>query len=340
MGECLQFKKNGYFLDFGAFDGKLTSNTYALEHDLGWRGICVEPNPKHYAAVCECRRCIAVNVALWPQSREQLRFVEAHGFSSLERFKDADANAKKRAEATSEVIQVDTLNPTELLRRFKAPKLIDYLTLDVEGAELDVLQALDLNEYAIALMTIEHNHDAPRKEKIRQHLAQYGYECFQNRNDDYFFHRQHLVRLLPPGQPTPDPVATFKRIDTIYRIGELNDIRPGQKSTVPPATPPKPPGVPLVMNIPSPPSLKPSPSESFELPKLEDAMREHADILYENGAWNDAIQVYKILAGQFPDDMEVLRRRIACSEKLGHTVLAQLIREEALERHPEWASKI
>src|ERR1700761_3065627 len=102
VAECLQFKKDGYFLDFGAFDGKLTSNTYALEHDLGWRGICVEPNPKHYAAVCECRRCVAVNVALWPQSREQLRFVDAYGLSSLEQFKDVDVNAQKRAEATNE----------------------------------------------------------------------------------------------------------------------------------------------------------------------------------------------------------------------------------------------
>ena len=175
-----------------------------------------------------------------------------YGLSSLEQFKDVDVNAQKRAEATNEVIQVDTLNPTELLRRFKAPKLIDYLTLDVEGAELDVLQAMDLNEYAIALMTIEHNHDTPRKEKIRQHLAQYGYECFQNRNDDYFFHRQHLARLLPPGQPASDPVAIFKRIDSIYRIGEVNDIQPGAKAgDASRGAPPKPAAVPLVMNFPS-----------------------------------------------------------------------------------------
>ena len=60
-------------------------------------------------------------------------------------------------------------------------------------------------------------------------------------------------------------------------------------------------------------------------------MREHADILYETGAWTDAIQVYKILTAQFPDEIELLRRRIDCSEKLGHAVMAQLIREEALE---------
>jgi uncharacterized protein with von Willebrand factor type A (vWA) domain len=48
--------------------------------------------------------------------------------------------------------------------------LIDYLTLDVEGAEFDILKELDLKTYRIALMTIEHNHDTPRQQQIRDYL--------------------------------------------------------------------------------------------------------------------------------------------------------------------------
>ena len=164
VAECLQFKRDGFFLDFGAFDGETISNTYSLEKELGWRGICVEPNPRFYPSLCHCRQCITVNVALWPQSRELLRFVDAHGLSTIEAYKDVDANADRREQATHGVIEVDTLNPTELLKRFDAPDLIDFLSLDVEGAEYEVLSALDLQTYAILIsnQSLSHSCHQPR----------------------------------------------------------------------------------------------------------------------------------------------------------------------------------
>ncbi len=159
-------------------------------------------------------------MALWPQSRELLRFVDAHGLSCIEAYKDADANAGRRLQATHGVIEVDTLNPTELLRRFNAPELIDFLSLDVEGAEYEVLSALDLRTYAIALMTIEHNHDLPRQHKIRAYLAQFGYEVVQNRNDEFFFHRAQLARLSGGSGRIVDPMTVFKRVYRTYGINE------------------------------------------------------------------------------------------------------------------------
>jgi FkbM family methyltransferase len=220
VAECLQFKSDGFFLDFGAFDGETISNTYVLEKELGWRGICVEPNPRFYPNLCHSRKCISVNVALWPQSRELLRFVDAHGLSTIEAYKDADANAGRRLQATHGVIEVETLNPTELLRRFNAPELIDFLSLDVEGAEYEVLSALDFRTYAIALMTVEHNHDLPRQDKIRAYLAQFGYEVVQNRNDDFFFHRAHLARLSSGSRRIMDPMTVFQRVYRSYGINE------------------------------------------------------------------------------------------------------------------------
>lgn len=218
VAECLNFKKKGFFLDFGAFDGKQISNTYTLEHELEWTGICVEPNPRYYPELCACRQCITVNVALWHKSRQKLRFVDAHGLSSIEQFRAKDSNTERRKKATLATIEVDTLNPTELLKRFQAPNLIDYMSLDVEGAEFDVLSSLDLLAHSIALMTVEHNHDTPRQQKIRSFLARFGYECVQNRNDDFFFHRKHLAALLGPGVQVPDPLAAFQKVYNTYQI--------------------------------------------------------------------------------------------------------------------------
>lgn len=303
VAECLNFKRNGFFLDFGAFDGKTISNTYALEQDLGWKGICVEPNPRYYPEICANRNCVAINVALWPRSRELVRLVDAHGLSTLECYKDSDRNAGQRAQATSAVIQVDTLNPNELLERFNAPQLIDYLSLDVEGAEFDILSALDLHTYAIALLTIEHNHDAVRQQQIRDHLATFGYEVLPNRNDDFFFHRDHLARLM--GRPI-DPVAAFHR------------VHQARKGSCPP----------------------PSRFVLDAQTKAPAALKQMGATYCSEGLWNEAGQIYQILAGKSPEDVDAWRGRIECARMQGHSVMADLIMEEALETHPEWAAQL
>ena len=321
VAECLNFKRTGYFLDFGAFDGKTISNTYALEKDLGWKGICVEPNPRYYPQVCECRNVICVNVALWQTSRQQLRFVDAHGLSAIESFKSGDINSDRRAKATTSVIEVDTLNPNELLERFSAPKLIDYLTLDVEGAEFDILSALDLNKYAIALMTIEHNHDTPRQQQIRDYLAQFGYEVVQNRNDDFFFHRDHLKALT--GRNI-DPVAIFQHIYTTYPIAETGKEKPA----------------PAAANNGKNPRNTASQNVLDALAKSPDALRTMCSTLSEQGSWAEAGEIYTTLTNKLPDDFDAWHGRLECARKLGHIVMADLILEEALERHPEWAPKL
>jgi FkbM family methyltransferase len=207
-------KRSGYFLDFGALDGQLTSNSFYLEKCLGWSGICVEPNPGSYAALCKSRNCITANVALWPESRQSLRFLDAHGLSCFAHLVDDDSNAKTRREITRQEINVDTLNPTELLDRFAAPHLIEYMSLDVEGAEMDVLGALDLDKYKIALMTIEHSENAERKAALIEYLAKFGYEFINCYYDAYFFNRSILSAI---GE-FADPVLVAEDVAKNYVI--------------------------------------------------------------------------------------------------------------------------
>lgn len=176
----------GYFLDFGAFDGVTISNTLYLEQELGWRGICVEPNPRYFAEACRARSAILINAALYETSRETLSFIDAHGLSSFEHHASDDSWADRRREKGRR-ITVDTINPTELLDRFDSPRVIDYMSLDVEGAELDVLKAFDFNKYEVTLLTVEHNHVEPRRQDVRDHLSQFGYDVVGHLNDDLFF---------------------------------------------------------------------------------------------------------------------------------------------------------
>lgn len=192
-------RKGGYFLDFGAFDGKDMSNTLYLERELGWRGICVEPNPTYYPTLCAERVAICVNSALWSRSREVLSMVDAHGLSSFAHLKDGDSNASVRNRATQRVIEVETISPTDLLDRFSAPSEIDYMSLDVEGSEYDILTGIDFSRYTIKLMTVEHDCSTERQAKVRAYLARFGYAGLQMGYDD-FFYRTDLDYPVPPAQ--------------------------------------------------------------------------------------------------------------------------------------------
>jgi len=216
VAQILNFKKNGYFLDFGGFDGLMHSNTFYLEKFLSWEGIVVEPNPVPYASVCAVRSCITVNAALWKESRLSVEFTDSHGLSSFLQYQDCDSNAKMRKDISERIIHVDTINPNELLRRFNAPEYIDFLSLDVEGAEFDVIKEIDLNYYHIALMSIEHNHEKEKQSLIRNHLSQFDYEVVEHRNDDFFFHHEHL-KVVSNGN-YQDPMAIQRKVLGSYQL--------------------------------------------------------------------------------------------------------------------------
>ena len=217
VSEVFRYKRNGFFLDFGSLDGVLTNNTYVLETDLRWHGICVEANPTYYPAVCSSRRVITVNAALWPQSRESIEMLDAHGLSSVTKYSSADKVGPLRAQISRRRFHVDTINPTELLDRFSAPTLIDYMSLDVEGCELDVLEALDLSRYKFGLMTIEHGEVRERQSLIRNLLLPLGYEVLERFYDDWFYHPEHLSLLAGEGGAA-DPIGVFEAVATNYPI--------------------------------------------------------------------------------------------------------------------------
>jgi FkbM family methyltransferase len=217
VAEVLKHKRGGFFLDFGSLDGVLTNNTYVLETELGWNGICVEPNPTYYPEVCRSRRVTTVNAALWPQSRQKIEMLDAHGLSSVTKYSDADKVGSLRAQTSKRRIQVDTINPTELLDRFSVPTLIDYMSLDVEGCELDVLEALDLNRYRFGLMTIEHGEIGERQMLMRNLLLPLGYQVLERFYDDWFYHPAYLS-LLVGEDGIADPVSVFQTVTATYQV--------------------------------------------------------------------------------------------------------------------------
>lgn len=147
----------GYFVDVGAHDGVTHSNTKALEQ-RGWKGLCIEPNHEAFATLMRNRQCKAFPV-LASASCGTLPF-----------------DGVQVTEGGPATIAAPL---TMLIEAAHAPLEIDYLSIDVEGHELEVLDGMDFDRWQVGLITIEHNlycDGSERQELIYERLIRHGFE--------------------------------------------------------------------------------------------------------------------------------------------------------------------
>jgi hypothetical protein len=72
----LNFKKNGFFVEFGATDGVNLSNTHLLEKEFNWNGILAEPAKVYHKELFENRNCYIEKNLVWKNSKSKLIFIE------------------------------------------------------------------------------------------------------------------------------------------------------------------------------------------------------------------------------------------------------------------------
>jgi len=149
FGEVFNEMKNGYFIDIGAHDGIYLSNTYILECKYDWKGICVEANPTSFKQLKRNRRAICVNACL--DGTEGFADFAKRGLMSgiiaPDKFnKDGDS---------CQVVRVRTQTLKNLFKEMDVPHEIDYLSIDIEGAEESVLKEFNFKDYLFKCITIE-----------------------------------------------------------------------------------------------------------------------------------------------------------------------------------------
>ena len=137
------FKRGGYFIEFGAADGIYLSNSYMLEREFGWTGIVAEPCVEFHADLQANRACKVDTRCVWSQSDDDLEFWAASTptLSTLKRFEECDGNVDLRREGVSYMVK--TISLMDLLKKHQAPRDIDYLSIDTEGSEFEILKNFD-----------------------------------------------------------------------------------------------------------------------------------------------------------------------------------------------------
>ena len=191
-------KRGGIFVDIGAYDGVEGSNTLFFEKELGWRGLCIEPHPKIFQKLQANRNCILSNAGAWTENTKKV-FKVIDGYSEmLSGFVDCyDPRHADRIVAemsanpqTYSDLDINCVDINELLFEHKLFH-IDFLSIDIEGSEYNVLNHINFDLFQIDYITCENNYN---DDKIRQMMASKGYTFAARLNIDDVYVRTPAIK--------------------------------------------------------------------------------------------------------------------------------------------------
>jgi FkbM family methyltransferase len=167
--------ERGFFVEFGATDGILRSNTYLLEKQYGWKGILSEP-AKSFANDLRNNRSAAIDTrCVFSKTSQKVIFheVDSLELSGIQEFNHIGGWEEQRKSFTA--YEVETVSLHDLLLQHKAPRKINYISVDTEGSEFEILSAFPFNEWEIDCFSVEHNY-SENEAKIDKLLSSYGYK--------------------------------------------------------------------------------------------------------------------------------------------------------------------
>lgn len=184
-------KRDGFFVEIGASDGVTLSNTHLLEKSYKWRGICVEPIPYDFLQLKINRpNSMCCDNAVYNISGLEVKFDisnKEHLLSGISTHIDRHKHIINKNKTT---INVNTISLVDLLDKYHAPEFIEYMSLDTEGSEYEILKTFDFNKYKIGLIDVEHNYIEPRRSQIKKLLTENGYVYLgENKWDDSYKHK-------------------------------------------------------------------------------------------------------------------------------------------------------
>ena len=189
----LDAKRDGYFVDFGATNGTTMSNSMVLERHFDWKGIVAEPNPTFHEALFRARSCHISTKCVHSATGETMDFICAARpmFSRLEAASDG---LEFEEGGIDNRLAVDTITLNDLLDEYDAPAVIDFISIDTEGSELDIMSKFDFSPRHVRLFAIEHNHEE-RRDAILELMTAQGYvRRFPelSKFDDWYIHQDDI----------------------------------------------------------------------------------------------------------------------------------------------------
>lgn len=192
---------NGFYIEAGAHDGVFQSNTIYLEQQLNWKGLLIEPNKDNYAR-CKSNRSTEANIILncalvssdYPENTVCGSFVD-------------DGKCTAEGQIVNHIAphfdqhklqEIETIKNTRVISCIEAKPLqhildlykisnIDFLSLDVENYEEEVLKGIDFSKNSPKYMLIETGNSRIREKNINEYVYQFNYEIIWRQGNDSFY---------------------------------------------------------------------------------------------------------------------------------------------------------
>jgi FkbM family methyltransferase len=174
-------KKNGFFVDIGAFDGVEISNSLFFERELGWKGLCVEPIPEIFARLRGNRLADCINAAAGTQDGKAEFVVLEGGFETGSHL----AKEGEVAKASTRRIPVEVVDIARVLREHGVKK-IDFLSIDIEGGEMELFDHIAGTGIEIDVVAIELNMNFV---EMDARMARHGYRLQAQVGADRIYRR-------------------------------------------------------------------------------------------------------------------------------------------------------
>ena len=203
-----------FFVDLASNNALELSNTLHLEQN-GWNGICIEGDPRYWYGLGRYRKCIVIGGFVGGQEDGVQVDIALTGVSTGIVGDKYDQKVEPSKKKDRVVEKRDLVSLKTIFRKTNAPPIIDYLSLDVEGAESLIMTDFPWDDYQIQILTVER----PKPDLI-QMLEDHGYQFVQTlvrwgetlwvhsdlleSNNGYFSSRQEIMNLV--GQVAPGTI--------------------------------------------------------------------------------------------------------------------------------------
>jgi FkbM family methyltransferase len=199
--KALDNKKEGFFVDIGANDGLNGSNSRYLERVLSWQGVCIEPIPDIFEILQKNRQCECHNCAI-TEENGIFEFMYVKGQRKPNIYIDMLSGLVEKYDE-KHLTRID-----QEVQKFKGEKIllkvpgykfndliketeIDYVSIDTEGGELEILQSIDYHKYDIQFFSVENNYQDP---DTIQYMIEMGYKHVTDVGQDHIFQKKNNLK--------------------------------------------------------------------------------------------------------------------------------------------------
>ncbi len=220
VDDLLKRRKNGFFVECGAGNGEDLSDSLFFERERDWTGLLVEANRDLYTGIVHRRRkAYSINACASPKKHSmRLNFTHAGMMGGLTDLLDRDRRAAmhshNKPESLSKAVEmIEQCFPLYSMLLAVNRTHIDYLSLDVEGGEMEILHTLPWDKLKVDVITVEYgvrgvrNRDVSSIERLK-HIRRF----FKNLKGEY-----EEIGVVPSKFPDDQIENDLHGLDVVYK---------------------------------------------------------------------------------------------------------------------------